>query len=244
MQKTAFSALGSLFFLGLIGLVAIGCASPIDDDGAGAATSEIVNGKTASHYAEAALINTNTFLCSGSVIAPRVVLTAGHCVHGATEWQVTTPFANGQKAVASTAWTEYVMHGEQVNPDTIDVGILILDTPIQLRSYPTLASAPVAEGTKAVNVGRIRNGQPSDTSLYYGHQVTLADGGRSGFKFDYVSSEVIESGDSGGPVYVTKSGVREIVAVNSGAGGGTEILARIDLVKQKIDEIIAQTGAQ
>jgi hypothetical protein len=136
------------------------------------------------------------------------------------------------------------MHGEQVNPDTIDVGILILDTPIQLPSYPTLASAPVAEGTKAVNVGRIRNGQPSDTSLYYGHQVTLADGSRSGFKFDYVSSEVIESGDSGGPVYVTKSGAREIVAVNSGAGGGTEILARIDLVKQKIDEIISQTGAQ
>jgi hypothetical protein len=245
MQKASL-AFGSLpVFVGAIGLVVMGCASPVDasDDQGGTASEPIVDGKVATHYAEAALIDTKTFLCSGAVIAPRVVLTAGHCVKGATEWHVTTPFAHGEKAVASKAWTEYVMHGEQVNPDKIDVGVLILDTPIQLSSYPRLASAPAADGTKAINVGRIRNGQVSEDSLFFGRQVTLTDGSKSGFKFDYLStSEIIESGDSGGPVYATGPGGREIVAVNSGAGGGTEILARIDLVKQKLDAIIAQTG--
>jgi hypothetical protein len=35
---------------------------------------------------------------------------------------------------------------------------------------------------------------------------------------------------------------RTIVAVNSGAGGGTQTLARVDLVKAKIDRIIAENG--
>jgi hypothetical protein len=155
---------------------------------------------------------------------------------------VTTPFAGGQTAMAHKSWTKYVMTGETVNPDTIDVAVLILDTPIQLASYPTLTSSPVSDGTKAINVGRIQNNQLSNSSLYFGKSVSLEDGSQDGFQYSYVSSEIIESGDSGGPVYVTSGAKRTIVAVNSGAGGGTQILARVDLVKSQIDQLIAQNG--
>ena len=53
----------------------------------------IVNGTAATAYTEAALINTDTFICSGAVIAPRIVLTAGHCVVDASSWTVVAPYA-------------------------------------------------------------------------------------------------------------------------------------------------------
>lgn len=198
----------------------------------------IVNGQVASAFPEAALIDTSSFICSGTVIAPRVALTAGHCVAGASAWRVTAPFAQGQSAIGRKGWTQYRSTGETVNPDTVDVAVIILDTPINLPSYPALAAAPVVAGTKAFNLGRIRNGQASFTRLYVGAAVTLFDGRSSGFPLDYIAREVIESGDSGGPVYVGTGAARTIVAVNSGGGGG-EILARVDLVLAKIKQVIA-----
>src|SRR5688500_14095964 len=42
----------------------------------------IINGNPAFDYPEAVLINMDSSACSGALIAPSVVLTAGHCVYG------------------------------------------------------------------------------------------------------------------------------------------------------------------
>lgn len=200
----------------------------------------IINGQPANSYTEAALINMPGYICSGSIIAPRVALTAGHCVTG-NSFTVVAPYAN-QSATGTKKWTEYIQTGQYVNPNRNDVAVIILDKPIQLPWYPPLASSPVAVGTKAVNVGRIRNNQASNSGLFYGKEVTLRGGSSYGFPFSYVSEEVIQSGDSGGPVYVGSGSNRTIVAVNSGGGGGTQILARVDLAYTKIQQLIAENG--
>jgi hypothetical protein len=230
------------------GIGSFGCApsdapSPQDPEVLGEKVAQpIVNGTAATSYTEAALINTDSFICSGAVIAPRIVLTAGHCVVDASSWTVVAPYASKQTATGHQSWTDYVATGESVNPATLDVAVIILDKAITLSSYPKLASSPSPAGTQAINVGRIRNGQASFSGLFYGSPVTLQSGSSYGFPKSYISSEIIEAGDSGGPVYVGTNASRTIAAVNSGAGGGTQVLARVDLAYAKIQSLIAANG--
>ena len=89
-----------------------------------------------------------------------------------------------------------------------------------------------------VNVGRINDGQLSSTALYKSKPLPVTSASSLGYLFDYKANEVIEHGDSGGPVFVP--GTHKLVAVNSGGGNGTEILARVDLVHNWVVKKIAE----
>jgi hypothetical protein len=218
-------------------------------ENAGSTASPIVNGTKASAYEEAALVDMYQqgqlfAACSASVIAPKVVLTAGHCVDGVDSWKVTTPYAGGQKANASSGAT-YDWHengAETVNPNHHDIGLIFLDTAIKLTSYPALAQKPVKDGTNIVNIGRILNGTLSSSNLYVSSSISVSDGAQDGFPFDYSANEVIESGDSGGPDELPGQTPHLIVAVNSGAGQGSEVLARVDLLYTWIQQQIQSHG--
>lgn len=207
----------------------------------------IIGGKPALGYPEAALVNMLygnqvSSICSGAVIAPKVVLTAGHCVVGGfTGWEVVAPFANGQKAYAQKATTyDYKDTSGYVNPNQHDVGLVLLKTPITLDKYPEVSSKPVANGALLQNIGRIQNGQASWSQLFIGPQIVAQAGSGYGYPFAYVTTMKIQPGDSGGLVVGADS--HTIYAVNSGAGGGTQILARVDQVYSWIDQQVQANG--
>src|SRR3981081_2926095 len=95
----------SLVLPGLI-MVFFACSAP---PGQGtqerpeATAAAIINGSKESADEEAELVDMYQggqpfAACYASVIAPTVVLTAGHCVDNITSWKVTTPYAGNQKA--------------------------------------------------------------------------------------------------------------------------------------------------
>jgi hypothetical protein len=231
----------------------VGCAATgTEADDEGLDTSEhvstpIVGGSPASAYPEAVLLDLakNGVVqgaCSGTIIAPRVVLTAGHCVDGFTGWIVRAPLLNQQSTSSAGETFDWKDDGSgNVNGKQHDLGLVYLDRPIT-ASYPALASGPLHDGSSIVAIGRKDNGTLSSSGLFVSKPLTVTGASLIGYPHDYMSNQVIESGDSGGPVVVPGTTPHALVAVNSGAGAGKQVLARVDLLKTWIDERVATHG--
>ena len=214
----------------------------------GGTSSAIIGGTVASMYPEAILVDMYqngqmAAACSGSLIAPQVVLTAGHCVDGFDEWHIKAPFAKNQTAVSYDAETYDWNEGdaEVVNPDHHDVALIYLPSPIVISSYPQIAQVPVST-EPVVNIGRIQDGTFSQTALFVGDPIYLYDGTYQGFPYDYTSSVVIQSGDSGGPDEIAGANPHMIVSVNSGAGDDSQVWARVDLLYDWIEQNVQLHG--
>jgi hypothetical protein len=231
--------------LGLLTACAGEASDTEEDENAGVAMEAIVGGQPASStYPEAVLLNMRTaenawYSCSATVIAPKVVLTAGHCVDGIAEWYV---YAGTNYRTSTKAETyDWAENGaSNVNPSHHDIGLVYLSDPIVLSSYPVLGQTKQPDGTSALSVGRVLDG--TVTNSLYDAPITLTDGSSIGYPYDYSSGVVIQHGDSGGPVFL--SGTHTLVAVNSGAGTTLQVTARVDLLYSWIQsKIAAQTPA-
>ena len=76
----------------------------------------------------------STFICSGALVSPTQILTAGHCISGAEGWSVTFQTASGTRSIGVSDSALDPMFGPLGNTglDVYDVGLLTLSTPAPL----------------------------------------------------------------------------------------------------------------
>jgi hypothetical protein len=222
----------------------VGGSSSDTTDSAAHGESDVVSSqRSAVSYAEAVVIEPNDAYaetCTGVIIAPRVVLTAAHCVVfvAASSWRVTAPFATGgpethtardaepmDAAFRNVSSADYTLHALR------DVGVLYVDVPFADVKLPTLAPRTYAVDKSSppiyvAAVGRAAGGISAGLALTSPAQLNEAAGDRS--SIDYATTRLTVAGESGGPLF--GEGTHQLVAVHAHADarGTTDAWARLD----------------
>ncbi len=195
--------------------------------------------RSAAAYSEAVMVkvnNTANDYCTGTVIAPYVVLTAAHCIvfnggpngAGTGTWTITAQFAStgrqdrtarGGEPMDAGFWN-LTRYNYESHPELHDTGVVYLDSPFTGITYPTLSSATVPASTSSVPtyVSAVGRQTSSATAgLVLSGRTTLAyPTTRDNERYTYKTAKLTGGGDSGGPLFL--EGTHRLV--------GTEALFR------------------
>jgi Trypsin len=181
--------------------------------------------------------------CSGAIIAPRVVLTAGHCTPGGRSYMIRAPFANGATRTTSDVLPLATRWG-----NGIDLALLFLPAgeAFNLNWYPARADAIPDVTFPTRIIGRISQGgaeqeqlrlsAPLLSQIYDANYIVAT-------QWYFVVAG--EHGDSGGPLL--RSNTREIVGVLSNGPDhtvGVDQYTRIDSVRCWIEDQVAAHGGE
>ncbi len=232
MMKRVLGAAGVGVLVSCVGaLAACGSSSEEDTTKSGAAALTSANVGIELHDANGNKIGEG----AGVLIAPNLVLTSAHLVAGKAKWTVTT--ADGKKTVNGTRgltydWMKY--DSLKSHPRKHDVAVIYLDKPIQLASYPTLATTKQTSGTEAQRVRHLGG----NFDLVASKLGTVRT-----FPHAYTASmPTSETVNTGGAVINSKG---EIVGIVTGRGMQTAKLyiARVDgLAKWLSPKIVCAGG--
>ncbi len=211
------------------------------------------------HLATAALVTVSPLcgalgpppapFCTGTLVAPRVLLTAAHCLDESL--LTTTRVVFGARVDAADAAVARPVRA-YVHPDhesgRNDVALLVLDEAVALAPV-ALASAALGQGdvgrtVTVVGFGLDDTGPAGVTGTRRGGTARIS--AVSAEDFTIVAAPAMScGGDSGGPVFVDQAGT-EVVAGITSTGGPTCRLGlneRVDAFRGFLDAAIAEVQA-
>lgn len=246
--------IGAALALSTLHLVAlVGCAArradPPEDEPAEAVTVDapIVHGAAdkGRHPAVVALVSLDGGLCTGTVVAPTLVLTAHHCVAELASPYVECPAKGPQVGRLRPASSLLVYTGDEaargpaaaqgarlhVPPGDVlcdaDVALLELDRPLVGVAPVPLGTATGVSTVTAVGYGQIGDRGRAGVRRYRAHVAVVG-----ATNHELVVGESTCSGDSGGPALAEGGGA--LIGVLSRGGptcdgtGNRNVYTRID----------------
>jgi hypothetical protein len=247
MGQPSICVLRTLAFLSVV-LASVGCASGVYDDDFGESSDAIIGGVP--HDGDPAtiyLMLRGGFVCTGSLVAPRVVLTALHCVDSGSGLGPASWFSIGvgPRADGSSTYARVseIRTARASRFEGNDIAVLILERAGALVPYEASFVAPrIGDPIVGIGYGQTngsRRGLPAGRK--YRGAGTI---GRLG-SMEIVTQRALPCyGDSGGPLFDAAGRVIG-VASRGTAGtceGGSGIYTRVDAHRSLIETAIADTG--
>ncbi|MCJ2066709.1 trypsin-like serine protease [Methylobacterium sp. J-088] len=218
---------------------------------AGGPVRAIVGGSETAPGGAVMVLSAKGGVCTGVVLAPDTVLTAGHCLADAVQHRVHFRDESGAPVLVEVAARAvhpgYDAGAAKARRRSIDLALLRTATPLPARFAPvTLSTAPPRAGEDLTlgGYGAARPGDPRSTGTYRSLNLPVIE--------PYGPSRILVwlkgsaggacQGDSGGPIIGPDGAVRALAAWIGGTCGGLTQGVLVGPQRGWIDQVLSGWG--
>ena len=150
----------------------------------------------------------STWMCTGTLVGARTVVTAAHCLDPAefVAYEIVAGLAPGRPRVA--ARTPRVFGGSYEDVANPDIGTLVLDAPVVLPRYAELTDvASRVEAGEALSVAAVvRTEETAEAPLEKTSSMPLSSAVPLGYEHGFATPLFSKGGDSGAGLFLVEDG--------------------------------------
>lgn len=148
------------------------------------------------------------WICTGTLVSPRTVVTAAHCLDTSmfVSYEVRAPLAPGKPTASASQPAAFGGTFEDVaNPD---IGILTLDTPITLPRYAELTDivSRVESGDAIEGQAVVRTAEERNAPLQPSPKMPVSSTVGFGYEHGFGTPMFSKGGDSGAGLFLVENG--------------------------------------